>query len=262
MKSLLFDDRRQDISGRIDDPGKRPLFTMARLDTIKNITGLVEAFGRSEELKQRTNLIIVAGKVDREEADSPEEKEQIDLVYRLAEEYDLHGSFRWLGIGLSRPDAAEVYRVIADHCGIFVQPALYEAFGLTVLEAMHSGLPTAATRYGGPLEIIREDEDGFLLDVKDREALAAKLLEILDRFDRDGGYWRRISEAGIKRVAEHYNWPVYCRNLLGAATCYRAYREHLGDEQLKLRHGYNRRVFEELYRPLVKRFNSRSPGHD
>jgi sucrose synthase len=34
-----------------------------------------------------------------------------------------------------------------------VQPALYEAFGLTVIEAMSCGLPTFATIRGGPAEV-------------------------------------------------------------------------------------------------------------
>ena len=38
----------------------------------------------------------------------------------------------------------------ADGRGAFVQPALYEAFGLTVVEAMTCGLPTFATNCGGP----------------------------------------------------------------------------------------------------------------
>ena len=41
----------------------------------------------------------------------------------------------------------------ADKHGAFVQPALYEAFGLTVVEAMSCGLPTFATNQGGPAEV-------------------------------------------------------------------------------------------------------------
>ena len=41
----------------------------------------------------------------------------------------------------------------ADKKGAFVQPALYEAFGLTVIEAMSCGLPTFATIRGGPAEV-------------------------------------------------------------------------------------------------------------
>ena len=42
----------------------------------------------------------------------------------------------------------------ADKHGAFVQPALYEAFGLTVVEAMSCGLPTFATNQGGPAEVL------------------------------------------------------------------------------------------------------------
>jgi hypothetical protein len=48
--------------------------------------------------------------------------------------------------------------------GAFIQPALFEAFGLTVIEAMVSGLPTFATCYGGPLEIIEHGSSGFHID--------------------------------------------------------------------------------------------------
>ena len=43
----------------------------------------------------------------------------------------------------------------ADKRGAFVQPALYEAFGLTVIEAMSCGLPTFATVRGGPAEVMQ-----------------------------------------------------------------------------------------------------------
>jgi sucrose synthase len=55
----------------------------------------------------------------------------------------------------------ELYRMVADTRGAFVQPALYEAFGLTVIEAMTCGLPTFATCNGGPSEIIKHGKSGF-----------------------------------------------------------------------------------------------------
>jgi len=42
-----------------------------------------------------------------------------------------------------------------------VQPALFEAFGLTILEAMISGLPTFATQFGGPLKLFRISSMGL-----------------------------------------------------------------------------------------------------
>ena len=60
---------------------------------------------------------------------------------------------RWLGTRLEKNLAGELYRHVADRRGIFVQPARFEAFGLTIIEAMASGLPVFATCYGGPREI-------------------------------------------------------------------------------------------------------------
>jgi sucrose synthase len=42
----------------------------------------------------------------------------------------------WLKLRLSKSDSGEIYSIIGDRQGIFVQPALLKAFGLTLLEAM------------------------------------------------------------------------------------------------------------------------------
>jgi sucrose synthase len=162
LEELLF--TQEDpvhVFGTLDDPSKRPLFSMARLDRIKNLTGLVECFGKSKELQERCNLILVAGKLRVEESDDNEEKDEIVKLYRIIEEYKLQGKIRWLGVRLAKTDSGEIYRVIADRKGVFVQPALFEAFGLTILESMISGVPTIGTQFGGPLEIIQDNVNGF-----------------------------------------------------------------------------------------------------
>lgn len=67
---------------------------------------------------------------------------------------------RWIVAQKNRVRNGELYRYIADTRGAFVQPALYEAFGLTVVEAMTCGLPTFATNHGGPAEIIKNKKSG------------------------------------------------------------------------------------------------------
>ena len=46
------------------DKNKPVLFTMARLDRVKNLTGLVEWFGRNQRLRGLVNLVVVGGIVD------------------------------------------------------------------------------------------------------------------------------------------------------------------------------------------------------
>nr|GEW42973.1 sucrose synthase [Tanacetum cinerariifolium] len=48
--------------------------------------------------------------------------------------------------------------------GAFIQPAFYDAFGLTVVEALTCGLPTFATLRGGPAKIIVHGKSSLHID--------------------------------------------------------------------------------------------------
>ncbi|MGH1393951.1 MAG: sucrose synthase [Trichormus sp.] len=208
------------IFGKLDDPQKRPIFSMARLDRIKNLTGLAECFGQSKELQEHCNLILIAGKLRVEESDDNEEREEIVRLYHIIDEYNLHGKIRWLGVRLSKNDSGEVYRVIADHQGIFVQPALFEAFGLTILEAMISGLPTFATQFGGPLEIIQNKVNGFYINPTHLEETAQKILEFVSKCEENPQYWNVVSQQAIDRVYSTYTWKIHTTKLLSLARIY------------------------------------------
>lgn len=55
-----------------------------------------------------------------------------------------------------------------------------ETFGLTLLEAMAFGVPVIAPPVGGPVELVRDGQDGFLIDSRDGKALAAKVQELAE----------------------------------------------------------------------------------
>ena len=78
-----------------------------------------------------------------------------------------------------------MYRIIADQKGIFVQPALFEAFGLTIIEAMASGLPTFAPKFGGPLEIIEYGVSGFLMNTSKPELISKRLENFIELCKKD-----------------------------------------------------------------------------
>jgi glycosyltransferase involved in cell wall biosynthesis len=54
-----------------------------------------------------------------------------------------------------------------------------EGVSNVLLEASACGLPLIATRAGGNSEIIREGENGFLVDIRDNEAIAERALTLL-----------------------------------------------------------------------------------
>ncbi|OCQ90584.1 sucrose synthase [Nostoc sp. MBR 210] len=221
LAEMLFtlEDSSQ-IFGKLDDPNKRPIFSMARLDRIKNLTGLAECFGQSKDLQEHCNLILVAGKLRTEESDDNEERDEIIKLYRIIDEYNLHGKIRWLGVRLSKSDSGEIYRVIADHQGIFVQPALFEAFGLTILESMISGLPTFATQFGGPLEIIQDKVNGFYINPTNLAETATKILDFVTKCEQNSDYWETISQKAINRVYSTYTWKIHTTKLLSLARIY------------------------------------------
>ncbi len=219
----LFDDNSDDIYGSLDHPEKMPIFTMARFDKIKNITGLIQAFGMSKKLQHSCNLIFAAGTIHVEESSDAEERNEINKAYDLVESYNLHGKLRWLP-SINKLDTGEVYRIIADHGGIFVQPALFEAFGLTIIEAMASGLPTFAPKFGGPLEIIEYGVSGFLMNTSKPDLIAKSLEDFADHCQKNKKFWETISENGIKRVREHFNWKSYSQRMINLGKLYGFWR--------------------------------------
>ncbi|WP_026732060.1 sucrose synthase [Fischerella sp. PCC 9605] len=239
------------IFGKLDDPGKRPLLSIARLDRIKNLTGLAECFGQSKELQEHCNLILVAGKLRVEESGDNEEREEIVKLYRIIEQYNLQGKIRWLGVRLSKTDSGELYRVIADHQGIFVQPALFEAFGLTILEAMISGLPTFATQFGGPLEIIQDQINGFYINPTNLEETATKILNFVNKCDQNPNYWYEISQRSIDRVYSTYTWKIHTHKLLSLARIY-GFWNFISKENREDLLRYIEALFYLIYKPRAQ----------
>ncbi len=220
---LFYDTENEDIYGCLNDPEKPPIFTMARFDRIKNITGLIQAFGEHSELNHACNLIFAAGTIHPDRSGDLEEREEIEKAYRLIDELNLHGRVRWLP-SIDKKDTGEVYRIFADRKGVFVQPALFEAFGLTILEAMLSGLPTFGPEFGGPSEIIRDGVSGFLMNTSRPELISEAIWKFIQKHQNEPAYWNTISENGIQRVREKFTWKLYNRKLMSLAKSYGFWR--------------------------------------
>jgi len=202
-------------------PGRPWIFAIARLDPAKNISGLVDAYGRSEPLRRRANLLIISSTNDWRTTDDEAERLEARRIEALIQAHQLEGQVWWLAARLTRAATGDLFRAVARSGGVFSQPARFETFGLTVLEAMACGLPVAATCHGGPAEILREGRDGELADPDDAEAFAAAILRLLESPDR----WRACAEAGTRRVAEAYAWPQHGRSFLALAGLHALLRE-------------------------------------
>jgi sucrose synthase len=214
---------------------------MARLDRIKNLTGLTRWFGESDRLREQVNLVIVAGFVDVEDSSDAEEIAEINRMHELMDEYRLDGQMRWVR-HVDRMMGGELYRFVADRRGAFVQPALFEAFGLTVIEAMVCGLPTFATCFGGPLEIIEHGVSGFHVDPNHGNRAANLMAEFFEHCSETPEHWDEISTGGIERVNSRYTWKLYAERLMTLSRIYGFWKY-----MTNLEHSETRRYLEVLY---------------
>ncbi|XP_048442737.1 sucrose synthase 2 [Pyrus x bretschneideri] len=221
LEELLYNPDQNDVHiGTLSDRSKPIIFSMARLDQVKNMTGLVECYAKCSKLRDLANLVIVAGYIDAKKSRDREEIAEIEKMHNLMIEYKLDGQFRWISSQTNRVSNGELYRYIADTRGAFAQPAFYEAFGLTVVEAMTCGLPTFATVHGGPAEIIEHGVSGFHIDPYHPEKAAALMADFFQRCKEDPSYWNTISDAGLQRIYEKYTWKIYSERLMTLAGVY------------------------------------------
>jgi glycosyltransferase involved in cell wall biosynthesis len=91
---------------------------------------------------------------------------------------------------------------------VFVLPSLSEGLPVVILEAMASGLPIIATRVGGLPDIIEEGVNGYLVEAKNPDAIAEKLLILIKS---DNGC-TKIS-INNKKKAQMFAWDSIAEKL-------------------------------------------------
>ena len=197
----------------LKDLTKPPLLTISRAVRRKNIPSLVEAYGRSEKLKRRTNLILVLGCRDNTSKLDSQQKEVFHNIFEMIDKYNLYGKVAYPKKH-SPENIPALYRWAATRGGYFVNPALTEPFGLTLLEASSCGLPIVSTDDGGPKEIRSKCENGLLVDVTDINKLKGALEKVMT----DNNQWKLWSRNGIEGVHRHYSWNNHISNYLSILT--------------------------------------------
>lgn len=182
------------------EPGKPVLLALARPVARKNLAGLVTAYGESPELQARANLVLVAGtRDDLGDLDGGMAETLRDLLVRI-DRYDLYGRVAYPKT--HRPeDVPALYAYARERGGVFVNPALNEPFGLTLLEASAAGLPLVATDSGGPNDIVETCGNGILVDPRAPAEIARACLRILDE-----PALRARFVAGGARATAAYDW--------------------------------------------------------
>jgi glycosyltransferase involved in cell wall biosynthesis len=100
---------------------------------------------------------------------------------------------------------------ILERSDIFVLPSLFEGTPLSLMEAMASALPIVTTNTCGMRDVIRHNENGFLVPLRSPE----RLVEAVETFIRNPALRVRLASAAQKDAA-HYTWPCAAQTILSA----------------------------------------------
>ncbi|WP_295879571.1 HAD family hydrolase [uncultured Thiohalocapsa sp.] len=202
---------RQELGRFLHQPAKPMILALSRPDERKNIATLVEAYGESEELQRLANLVIVAGnRDDIRELDAGAQQVLTDILI-LIDLFDLYGRVAYPKHH-SSDEVPILYQLAAASGGVFINPALTEPFGLTLIEAAASGLPIVATEDGGPIDIVKHCSNGILIDPLDTQDITKALLKVLS----DRNRWRQYAKNGVSGVKQHYSWQAHAESYMNA----------------------------------------------
>lgn len=190
---------------------KKPLIlAICRPDSKKNIPGLVKAFGTHKDLQMIANLAIFAGiRKDIDNMDDNERDVLTELLHMM-DKYDLYGSMAIPKKHDPNFEVPELYRMAAVSRGVFVNSAFNEPFGLTLIEAAASGVPIVGPDDGGPQDIVKNCQNGILVDTTDPDKIADAIKKIIV----DSEQWIEYSNNGINGVRKYYAWDAHAETLL------------------------------------------------
>ncbi|MBU0996099.1 MAG: HAD-IIB family hydrolase [Proteobacteria bacterium] len=192
------------------NPDKPVILTLCRPDKKKNISGLVSAYGEDKELQSMANLAIFAGIRKDISRKDDNEKDVLTRMLLLMDKYDLYGKMAIPKKHDFQYEVPELYRITGEKKGVFVNVALTEPFGLTLIEAAATGIPVVATRDGGPKDIIKNCQCGILVDPTDTRQISHAIKKII----ADADLWKTYSKNGVMNIRKKYTWESHVKKYL------------------------------------------------
>ncbi len=178
---------------------KKLVLSMGRMIPLKGFKYLILAFFNLLEKQKNVQLILVGDGPDRRELEG------------LVKEQGLKRQVTFLG---RIPNERAVEYLHQADC--FVLPSIIdeqgntEGLGVVLLEAMACGVPCIGSKVGGIPDVIRDGENGFLVEERDVQALADRI----GLLTRDQELCRKMGAQAREFVVVNFDWKVQSRNLL------------------------------------------------
>jgi starch synthase len=185
------------------DPTLPYVLFVGRITRQKGVTHLVDAIAY---MPKNTQVVLCAGAPDTPEI-ATEMRQKVDGIRNL------NPHVVWIEKMVSKAEAIQLY----SHCRVFCCPSVYEPFGIINLEAMACSAPVVASATGGILEVVVDNETGYLIPFEqdpetkfpaDPEKFSRELANALTELMADPEKARKFGLAGRKRVEEHFAWSA------------------------------------------------------
>ncbi len=133
-------------------------------------------------------------------SDGPEKENLKNLAVELGVEDRVH----LLGY-LPTEEKKFQYLAVSD---VFVLSSVHEGFGIVLQEAMQVGLPIVSTNVGGQVDIVKDGENGFLVDIENEKALADAVKKILSDNELSDKFSKKnledVKNFDLKKIAISY----------------------------------------------------------
>ncbi len=181
------------------DPTLPVVVCVANFRQVKGIDVLVRAASLARKKAPAQYLIV--GHFGKNALDSA----YTESVLTLNKELRNESSVRFIGESNQVPALLK----LAD---LFVLPSRSEGLSNALLEAMQMGLPCVATDVGGNPEVIVEGETGYLVPSEDHQAMAEKIVLLLN----DPAMRQGMGEASRRRIVQHFTTEAMVAKILGA----------------------------------------------
>lgn len=176
-----------------DEKREHTILSIGRLVWRKGHKYLIDAMPYVLSEYPDANLLIIG------------EGDQKAPLMRRVKELGIDDSVHFLG-RVSRERLYSLYREVE----VYVQPSLYEPFGITILEAMSMKKPVIATRVGGIPEIITNGVEGLLVEPKNSLQLANAIIHVFS----DSSLRERLGNNARKKVEKNFTWEAIAKKYI------------------------------------------------
>ena len=192
-------------------PCDKMLLFVGRIEPLKGIDTLIKAIAIMREKDVDVCLAVIGGETDTSAACQNEEMERLKVIREQIGLADLVAF-----LGKRSQDTLPYYYSAAE---AVVVPSHYESFGMVALEALACGAPVVASEVGGLAYLVQDGVTGFTVPSDDPEALAGKLIVLL----QDKKLREQMCNDAVEFV-QNYSWQEI------AARVAEMYREVIGKD--------------------------------